>query len=111
MARPAKTEKRDQQLNLKLTRREMAWVRAAAEVAKMEPVDFGRARLLSDAPALAKSDPWSQEQALLRIQLGRLGNNLNQIARAMNAHGGVPPAELTSLLADIRAVFERSALA
>ncbi len=111
MARPRLHEKRDQQLNLKLTRREMAWVRAAAEVANMQPVDFGRARLLADAPMFAKPDPWAQEQTLLRVQLARLGNNLNQIARIMHANGGVPPQELTALLRDIRAVFNRSEVA
>lgn len=108
MARPKKYEARDQQLNLKLTLREMAFVRAAAEVAEMEVVDFGRARVLQDGPMRPEDDPAENDRALLRAQLARLGNNLNQIARMMHANGSVPPEELVGLLHDIRAVFERS---
>ncbi len=108
MARPTKTEKRDQQLNLKFTPREMAWVRAEAEVARMLRADFGRARVLVDAPMVVRYDLWSQERTLLRIDLARLGNNLNQIARVMHANGGVPPDELVALLSEIRAALNRS---
>jgi hypothetical protein len=108
MARPKKYEVRNQQLNLKLTLREMAFVRAAAEVARMEIVDFGRARVLQDAPVRPQSEAIDDRRAILRASLARLGNNLNQIARMMHANGGVAPDELASLLRDIRAVFERS---
>lgn len=86
----------------------MAFVRASAEVARMELVDFGRARLLQDGPARPASEREDGHRALVRAQLARIGNNLNQIARTMNSHGGVPPLELVNLLKDIRAVFERS---
>lgn len=107
MARPKKYEVRDQQLNLKLTLREMTFVRAAAEVARMEVVDFGRARVLQDGPMRPSAEA-EDVRALLRAQLARLGNNLNQIARLMHANGSIPPNELLALLRDIRAVFERS---
>jgi hypothetical protein len=111
MGRPSKTEKRDQQLNIKLTLREIASIRTRASAACLRPVDFGRAQLLADSPthraALATS---SHLDTLLLLQLSRVGNNLNQIARKLNRTGLHTPAALDALLADIRELIRKASL-
>lgn len=109
MARPNKTERRDQQLNLKLTVRELAWLRARAASVGMRPVDFGRAQLLSDRPIKLPSrisapplDP------LFIAQMSRIGNNLNQISRNFHRLQVPEPSELRSLLEAIREIIRKA---
>jgi hypothetical protein len=111
MARPSKTEKRDQQLNIKLTPREIASIRTRASAACLRPVDFGRAQLLADSSTHHSSSASSSHlDTLLLLQLSRLGNNLNQIARKLNRTGLHPPAALDALLADIRDLIRKAPL-
>jgi len=111
MARPSKSEKRDRQINLKLTVREMAWLRARAASLGMRPVDFGRAQLLSDRPIkmIARSggphlDP------LFIAQMSRIGNNLNQIARNFHRFQVPPPADLQPVLQAIREIIRKASV-
>jgi hypothetical protein len=108
MGRPSKSEKRDQQLNLKFTLRELAWIRARAETTGLRPVDYARRELLADRPA-RKDAPEASDHldTLFLLQLSRLGNNLNQIARKLHQFGGPLPSGLESLLADIRKTIAR----
>jgi hypothetical protein len=108
MGRPTKKEKRDQQLNIKLTLREIASVRARASAVRMRPVDYGRAQLLADRPPpSAASNAAPHLATLFLIQLSRIGNNLNQIARKFNQTGVCPPLPLESLLSDIRELIRK----
>lgn len=109
LGRPSKTEKRDQQLNIKLTLRELATIRARASAACLRPVDYGRAQLLADGlPHRAASAASSHLDTLFLLQLSRLGNNLNQIARKLNRTGVLAPAALDALLAEIRDVIRKA---
>ena len=43
----------------------------------------------------------------LRRELGRIGNNLNQIARALNIGEGVKPAKLEAVIYELGSLLER----
>jgi hypothetical protein len=108
MGRPAKRDKRDQQFNIKLTLREIASVRARADAARVRPVDYGRAQLLADRPLpRAASIAAPHLDTLFLLQLSRIGNNLNQIARKFNQTGLCPPSALEVSLRDIRELIRK----
>jgi hypothetical protein len=106
MARPTKHEKRDRQLNLKLTRREFDYV--CARAARQRPVDFARAQLLADRPVRTHAQHGHLDPLFL-LQLSRLGNNLNQIARRLHGRPAPPPAGLGPLLNEIRDLIRKGA--
>lgn len=104
MGRPPVEIKRNRQFNVGLTAPEYDLLLARAARAGMRPVDYARARLFAEwrinatAAAAAHLDP------LLLNQLIRVGNNLNQIARKMNAFNQPAPASLGRLLEEIRRI-------
>jgi hypothetical protein len=109
MARPRQIEVRDRQMNIKLTAREFEFVCQCAAASGVRPVDYGRARLLMEWRASEaivgvgpKSDP------AFRVQLSRIGNNLNQIVRRMNSFDEPCPPTLEPLLQEIRSLINRS---
>jgi hypothetical protein len=106
MGRPTKKEKRDQQLNIKLTLREIASVRAGASKAGMRAVDYGRAKLFADRPFQAARAA-AHLDTLFLVQLSRIGNNLNQMARKFNQTGVSPPPALEDLLSAIRELIRK----
>ena len=108
MARPTKHEKRDHQLNLKLTRREFDFVCARAARRALRPVDYARAQLLVERTAQARAQRGHLDPLFL-LQLSRLGNNLNQIARRLNAARMPAPEALIPLLAEIRNLIRKGA--
>jgi hypothetical protein len=111
MARPKQHEIRDRQLNLnlKLTAREHEMVQRYAAARNMRPVDYGRAQLFGESHAAAaragSSGPYLDP--LFQASLSRLGNNLNQIARQLNALRYPAPPTLEPLLLEIRALINR----
>lgn len=108
MARPKSPVTRDQQLNISLTAAEMTLVKARAEVAGLRPSAFARLRLLSSTAELdRRAREGSGAQRLVYAQLGRLGNNLNQIVRHMHARKELAPPTLAPLLEDIRQIVTR----
>jgi hypothetical protein len=109
MARPNKTEKRDQQLNLKLTIRELAWLRARAASVGMRPVDFGRAQLLSDRPVqMSPRNAAPHLDPLFIAQMSRIGNNLNQISRNFHRFQLLEPSDLQPILQAIREIIRKA---
>jgi hypothetical protein len=108
MARPTKHEKRDKQLNLKLTRREFDYVCARAKRRALRPVDFARGQLLSERPVRTDA-PRGHLDPLFLLQLSRLGNNLNQIARRLNVMRMGAPEGLVPLLEEIRGLIRKGA--
>src|ERR1700741_5454353 len=107
MGRPPVEMKRDRQLNVGLTAPEHDLLLSRAARAGMHPVDYARAKLFADwrgamreaAHGLPHLDP------LFLVQLSRLGNYLNQIARQMNTLRQPAPADLGKLLEQIRALI------
>ena len=110
MGRPKQHSRREKQLNLHLTESEMAWVRARADAAGMRPPDFARAQLLSERPLPTRRGASHGDlDPLFLIQLSKIGNNLNQIARRFNAHRMPAPGELEAVLETIRRMLRRAA--
>jgi len=106
MGRPTRAEKRDKQLNLKLTAREHAWVQSRAKASGKRLVDFGRAMILADRPLPARlpGAPTHLDPLFLAC-LSRIGNNLNQIARRLHEFDVTAPADLEPVLAALREMF------
>lgn len=107
MARPRLPITRDAQFNVSLTADELAALHHAARIARLRPVEYGRAMLLKrrfSARRVAQATP--HLDPLLVLELSRLGNNLNQIARQLHALTLPVPEELPPLLAEIRMVLK-----
>jgi len=108
VGRPRKTETRDRQLNLSLTQSEFESIRLRAEAVGMRPVHFARTYLLAAGRTVAlKCKAPSTVSRLVYAELGRIGNNLNQMMRHLNRTGDSPPADLEPLLKDIRQILAR----
>lgn len=110
MGRPTEPTRRDHQLNFSLTKAEFELIAMRAAAAELRMVDYGRRLLLREGTLpVRRAAPAAQIDRLAYEQLKRLGNNLNQIARQLNATKGPVPSQLPSLLQDIRAVLNRGA--
>ena len=79
---------------------EFAAIAAKADKAGLAVAAFMRAAALGDAGPRAQRRPPADHKALRQIlgELGRIGNNLNQIARALNTRGQPIPPGLESAL-------------
>jgi hypothetical protein len=109
MGRPPISDPRNHQINFSFTEAEIDLLRRRADQAEMRLVDYGRIVLLrkSSVPVVA---PVAQIDRVTFEQLKRLGNNLNQIARVVNATRALPPRGLEELLRDIRLILNRGAI-
>jgi len=97
---------RDRQLNIALHDNELATLRARADAAGMRVADLARAVLLGREIALTTAFVPTATDRLALEQLKRLGNNLNQIARQLNAMNAAPIPEIEALLRDIRLLLD-----
>jgi len=110
MARPRKApqEKRDEALNPRLTAAERAEIERSAAAFGVSPSEFMRRRALGyRLPADLAAQ---QATASIGAAFNRLGVNLNQIARHLNAGGGRSAAlerDLHALLERINAAMDR----
>jgi hypothetical protein len=108
MPRPKTHDKRDRQLNIALRADEIAALQARADARGMRLVDFARAALLTTSVrAYAVALP-SRFDRLVHEQLKRIGNNLNQIARKLNAFGNSPQPELEACLTEVRRLIRKA---
>ena len=108
MGRPIKSELRSHQFNLSLTASELETIKRRAHAFGMRPVHFGRALLLDpDRRPAVNPATRSNIERLVYGQLARLGNNLNQMVRHLHRTGDPLPADLESLLKDIRQIIAR----
>lgn len=86
MARPHKEEpaKRNIMLRLRLTAAEKKSLQAVADNAGLSISDFVRGKALASSPLHRKATP--ERAALIKglAGLGKIGSNLNQIARSAN---------------------------
>lgn len=106
MARPkiAPIERRTAQLGLRLSAAEMAVIQERADKAGMTVTAFTRTAALSrKLPAASTSSVDFETRAELR----RIGVNLNQIAKALNARREALPASLVVTCANLDALFDR----
>jgi hypothetical protein len=110
VARPKQKTRRDRQFNVSLTAHELDLLRARAARFGMRPVDYGRWQLFSDRPTRAAQPAGRPHlDPLFLNQLSRLGNNLNQAVRMLNALRHPAPPTLEPLLQEIRALVARGA--
>lgn len=86
MARPEKdaAEKRDIVIRVRLTRPEKKHLLNAAEIEGLTLSDFLRLRALSTLPRRRKPSVERAAFILGLAELGKIGSNVNQIARALN---------------------------
>ena len=102
---PSGSDKRQRnvQCHVRFTEKEFAEVAAKAENAGWSPAAFLRATALgSPGPRTQQRHPADRDE-LRRIlgQYGRIGNNINQIARRLNASGWVDFRMLREALSDL----------
>jgi hypothetical protein len=109
MGRPPQTIRRDQQLNISLTGEEIASLRARAQRAGLRLTVYCRAQLLQDRLVAREIIPLRYDPRLVH-QLMRVGNNLNQIARALNTQpNSIAPSDLAPALKELRVILQEAA--
>lgn len=106
MARPksAPTDRRDVRVNMRVSSTEAAILQQKADQAGMNITAFTR------VAALGRRLPAASAQATdfeTRHELRRIGTNLNQIAKAMNARREAIPHSLEQACAQLSAVLDR----
>lgn len=112
MASGSANRKRTKQCLVRFTDDEFEQVVGKADRAGIAAAAFLRAAALGDPGPRARRRPPADHQALRRIlgELGRVGNNINQIAYHLNCGEGMSLPELRQALAaylEIRnAIFE-----
>ena len=107
-----KRQRANKSVLVRLLPEERAAVEEKAATAGMTMAAFARACMLGDAGPRARKQPPVNRQLLARANgdLNRVGNNLNQIAHALNSRGEFPATaaieimrtELLATLSDIR---------
>jgi hypothetical protein len=108
VARPKHKLKRDRQFNVSLTVREHELLHERAAASGMRPVDYGRARLFGERRTTEfRAASGHHLDPLFHAELSRLGNNLNQIARQLNALRQPAPPMLEPLLLQIRDLINK----
>jgi hypothetical protein len=100
---------RNRSLQIAMTPEEFIVARERAAEAGLSPSSYGRTLLLgSSGPRARRSPPLNAELLAHAIgQLNRVGSNLNQIARALNAAQAVGTKDALETLADTRAAVGR----
>ena len=107
MPRPRKADPRDRLVSFRCTEAEITRLHRRARDAGLSLSDYARGALLGDA-AEPRTAPMmtmvldNPAARLLEEQVRRIGVNINQIAHRMNALDIPPPADLGSLLSEIR---------
>lgn len=109
MPQPTNDHKRDRQLNIALRGEELAAIKAKADASGMRLVDYARGVLLNMRVASYAVALPSRIERLNHEQLKRIGNNLNQIARQLNAMGTHPAPELEACLRELRLLINQAA--
>jgi hypothetical protein len=102
-----KPDARCHQLNLSLTAGELEDVKRRAEALGMRTVHFARKVLLNGNASPIQLSAEGVALRHIRLQLARLGNNLNQMVRRMHENHDPLPNDLEPLLKDIRALIGR----
>lgn len=106
MARPrsAPDERRTVQVNMRFSPTEASQLSEKADSAGMTTAAFGRAAMLGKSIKVQKS---TAPDFMTRNELRRIGVNLNQIAKAMNARHLPPPPQLVEMLHKLDTLFDQ----
>ena len=106
MARPKidPAERRTEQVSLALSPMELGNLKTKASQADTTVTAFVRAAALGQRVSVTKS---TAPDFVTRDELRRIGVNLNQIAKALNARKDALPASLVSTCEKLDALFDR----
>ncbi|MGW1839624.1 plasmid mobilization relaxosome protein MobC [Streptomyces sp. NPDC002067] len=102
---------RAKRVNLSFNQTEFDLLKLAAERENLSPGAYAARTSLAVArgeliPLPADYRDRLRTLAHSRVALNRIGNNLNQIAAALNAEGEVPPAQLAAVLERVSRAVE-----
>ena len=106
------TRRRRKRLLVRLDDAEYAEIVAGSEAAGLTLASYAREKVLSGSPRKPSRRPQRDAALLARVlaELGRIGSNLNQIARALNLGDtrglGDTLAELSAGLKELRAAAD-----
>lgn len=106
IARPQKApqDRATEQLNIRLTPRELVEVQAKAQSAATNMTAFARAAILNKRVVVEQS---TAPEFITRHELRRIGLSLNQIARSMNAFRPHDTTELAALCGKLDTLFDK----
>jgi hypothetical protein len=104
MARPRRPEdeRRSECFAIRLTPGERIALQDEAERLSLSPTSLARQRLLRGRVVVQEHRRLDPRQA---FELGRIGINLNQIARALNSGQNINPAAIEGALAELRGLL------
>jgi hypothetical protein len=99
----SKKRQRTASVALRLTDAEHAELLRRADAVGLSLASFMRVQLIDVPPPRAARRPPIDRTMAAQVlgQLGRIGSNINQIARSFNAGAGGPPAELSGAMAAV----------
>ena len=107
-----KMSRRTSVVRIRVTDEERAAIDVAAKSIGLGPCSFARMTVVKAAglkaakPPRRKADAYAQALAGWTAQLGWIGNNLNQCARALNSGGNIESSELASILSELQQLRE-----
>jgi len=106
MARPHKspTDRHSESVRVSLRPADLARIQSQADKAETTVTDFVRASALGQKLTVIQSDAPDFDTV---EQLRRIGVNLNQIAKAMNAQTTVQPAELKTVCMKLETLLDK----
>lgn len=106
MARPKldPAQRRTQQVSISLSPAEFAALKAKADRAETNVTAFARSAALGQKVSVTES---TAPDFLTRNELRRIGVNLNQIAKALNAQQEALPVSLVSACEKLDALFDQ----
>lgn len=118
MPRPKKEHSaaRSQVFGVRLTPDERSSIEAKAATAGLTLTDYCRGVLTGSAPDMGAA--WQRHAAAPALppelfaayvaQLGKIGSNLNQIARQLNSQQGFVPQDLADCLRDVKHLADQA---
>ena len=94
------------QLNVRLSDEEFQTLSEYAERVEISPAAYLRMQALDSPPPRASRKPSINRELTARLiaELGKIGSNVNQIARAINMREHVSAEEIEAALSDLHAM-------
>jgi Mobilization protein NikA len=95
-------------VNLRLSEQEYQELTAAAATVNITLAGYVARAALAAAVEQIPPDAFESLLAVMRLHgdVARVGNNVNQIARALNSGGAVPSPSIEAALAELRALMQ-----
>ena len=105
----SENRQRGGQIAFRVTEEERAIIEAAADAAELTVGSFVRAKILKKIVTKEVRRPSIDREIFGRAlgMLGKVGSNINQIAKHLNSGGNVPNAEIAKALNDVSILKEQ----